>query len=454
MIDLSAPPYAIHRARLAIADFVRSGQARGRPLALFSVGSQALMLIPFTTEHAAFLAQLTRLRLHWAPWGGGEELRDLLHGLRTCVRQKQGIGISMQQKNPLARNDCAHARTELYTEQVLWHTNNVLSTLIALMRYLRSLPGPKTLVYLGPGFTFSPGRVATLAYESEVAPSRDLMLQLAPQQPHFRKLADAALHADVTLDGVDPRGLLNHRHSLGEGPRVKMFGPAGPMVAMEFWSEVNEGDHEGMVAAVAPTGGIAMVHSNNIAAEVAAAAGSDEGIYYASYVPADRRENGRFHKIKVVTNRQGVRIRTRMGYYAMRPKRLPVTFWAGKPGGREAAPVCMVVPNRDLHWSGGGKHRSDLLSVWTRSANPSGAIVSSGLWAPRVSPGAGGYVHMTLRPPLPAGGSVVVHLSEVATGRSAELDAPANEFRERRLAEGAVSPRGGSCGAGPGASGH
>lgn len=60
VIDLTASQYAIRQDRLAIAKFVRSGRARGRPLALFAVGEQGLMLIPFTADRGAFLNRLAR----------------------------------------------------------------------------------------------------------------------------------------------------------------------------------------------------------------------------------------------------------------------------------------------------------------------------------------------------------------------------------------------------------
>ncbi len=448
VIDLTASHYAIREARLAIAKFVRSGHARGRPLALFAVGEQGLMLIPFTADRGAFLNRVTRVTLRWSPWQEGEVLRELINGLRDCARASGATsGVTGALIFARSHNQCGRDLVHQYTNEVLWHTNDVLSSLIAVVRYLGSLPGPKTLVYLGPGFMFSPGTVATLAYESDLGPANDLLLELAPEKPHLWELADAALHADVTLDGVDPRGLITNINSLPGRVRVKLWGPMGPRVATEFWTEVNEGDHDGMAAAVAPTGGEAIFRSNDVAGELAAAAGSDEGVYYVSYVPADQRRDGRFHKIKVLA-RRGVRIRTRAGYYALRRKRLEAAFWAGEPGKQGAAPVCVRIPNRALHWQGGGRRRTDLLSVWSRIAAASGAIIGSDLWAPYVIPGKNGYVRLTLRPRLPAGGSIVVHVSEVATGRAAELDAPAGKF----LASPAAAEQEplGSCGSGPG----
>lgn len=450
VIDLTASHYAIRQARLAIAKFVRSGRARGRPLALFAVGEQGLMLIPFTADRGAFLNRLARVTLRGSPWQEGEVLRELLNGLRDCGRAAgASSGVTGALIFARSKNRCGRPLVRGYTNETLWHTNDVLSSLIAVVRYLGSLPGPKTLVYLGPGFTFSPGRVATLAYESDLGPANDLLLELAPERPHLWELADAALHADVTLDGVDPRGLITNIQSLPDRTRVKFFGPMGPRVATEFWTEVNEGDHDGMAAAVAPTGGEAIFRSNDVAGELAAAAGSDEGVYYVSYVPADQRRDGRFHKIKVLA-RRGVRIRTRAGYYALRPRLLAATFWAGEPGKRGAAPVCVRIPNRVLHWNGGGRRRTDLLSLWSRISTASGAIIGSDLWAPYVIPGKNGYVRLTLRPRLPAGGSIVVHVSEVASGRSAELDAPAGKFLANPAAAG-HDPTG-ACGSGPGGS--
>jgi VWFA-related protein len=451
VIDLTASHYAIRQARLAIAKFVRSGRARGRPLALFAVGEQGLMLIPFTADHRAFANRLMHVTLRWSPWQEGEVLRELINGLRDCARASGATsGVTGALIFARSHNQCGRDLAHQYTNEVLWHTNDVLSSLVAVVRYLGSLPGPKTLVYLGPGFMFSPGRVATLAYESDLGPANDLLLELAPEKPHLWELADAALHADVTLDGVDPRGLITNINSLPGRVRVKLWGPMGPRVATEFWTEVNEGDHDGMAAAVAPTGGEAIFRSNDVAGELAAAAGSDEGVYYVSYVPADQRRDGRFHKIKVLA-RRGVRIRTRAGYYALRRKRLAATFWAGEPGKQGAAPVCVRIPNRALHWQGGGRRRTDLLSVWSRIADASGAIIGSDLWAPYVIPGKNGYVRLTLRPRLPAGGSIVVHVSEVATGRAAELDAPAARFLNRSAVP--MAPAGGSCPPPPAAGG-
>ncbi|HZT74431.1 MAG TPA: VWA domain-containing protein [Terriglobales bacterium] len=428
VLDSSNSAAATKRAKAAIAAFVTRGEAAGRPLALFTIGREALIAEDFTTDPQQFLKALAALPVRPSSWNEDEPLRTLIMTLRACADAEGATsayngGALMP---PQRTSNCAGPNANAYANEVVWHANDVLGALRAVIEFMGSLPGEKTLIYLGPGFTFRPGQVAYLAYQAYFPNSPELQSRLVFDAPDVRGLASDALRANVTLYGVDPAGLATTRDTLDDGTAPPNTGGSGPRLAGEFQREVRDGDHDGMAAAVAPTGGEALYSSNDLTAELNEAAGGEAGVYYASYIPTDRRLDGKFHRIEARALRRGVRLTTRAGYYATAPQPLPakiVAFAVAAQGAGWVLPVGIVLRNGDLHWTGRGDRRRDQFSVAVQVADASGALLWNQLWAPIEPPGKKGYVEMAVRVPIAKRGlAVTLRVAEIATRRVAQRE--------------------------------
>lgn len=78
---------------------------------------------------------------------------------------------------------------------------------------------------------------------------------------------------------------------------------------------------DAMMELAEPTGGKAFFGNNDIGALLRAAIDDSRESYVVTYAPANYREDGSYHEVKMKTSRKGVQLRYRPGYYANPPAR-------------------------------------------------------------------------------------------------------------------------------------
>jgi len=129
-------------------------------------------------------------------------------------------------------------------------------------------------------------------------------------------LADAT-RANVSIYGVDPRGLGGLSE---EGIEVQAF-PDDPSLGINpgsLWNEARLGQDSLRVLA-AETGGFAVVSSNDFASAFQRIVDDNSSYYVLGYYPTNDRRDGRFRKIEVrVPGRPEAQVRARKGYVAAR----------------------------------------------------------------------------------------------------------------------------------------
>jgi hypothetical protein len=124
-----------------------------------------------------------------------------------------------------------------------------------------------------------------------------------------RSLSDA----NVAVYPVDARGLIGNPQTASRAmPAGSSKGP--PNTASPF---PNRGNFDTMNMIAESTGGRAFYNSNDIQGALRKAIDDSRDTYVLGYYPANTDWNGKFREIKIHTDKPGVHLRYRTGYYAL-----------------------------------------------------------------------------------------------------------------------------------------
>ncbi|HEY4086996.1 MAG TPA: VWA domain-containing protein [Bryobacteraceae bacterium] len=152
-----------------------------------------------------------------------------------------------------------------------------------LVAKISVLPGQRSILLLSPGI-YVPDRY----------------------RRQFKDILAAAIRAQVVINGVDPRGVIDSDGQTAE----KRVAPATPIVFDEqqggaFLDEITSG-----------SGGI-YYRENDPDAGIQRAESIPEYIYLLAFTPADLRFDGKRHNLKVtLKNDRGLTVQARNGYFA------------------------------------------------------------------------------------------------------------------------------------------
>ncbi len=196
-----------------------------------------------------------------------------------------------------------------------YFARNTLASLRSLAEYLAGIRGRrKAIVWFGEGIDYDIGNPFQAPAASEIR--RDMEEVIA-----------AATRANVSVYGVDPRGL---GAGLDEAVDIPSL-PDDPTLnlgAMSVQNEVRRAQ-DSLRTISSETGGFAIVNQNDLNAEFSRMVRENSGYYLLGYYPTDDRKDGRFRRVQVTVARPGVTVRARKGYVAAK----------GRPASRPVSPA-------------------------------------------------------------------------------------------------------------------
>jgi VWFA-related protein len=169
-----------------------------------------------------------------------------------------------------------------------------LGLIETVVKDMGSLPGARILILISPGFM-------TLTSEGLAMTSR---------------IIDAAAQSNVTISGLDARGLYT---TMGEGSEPGGGSAIAARSAGMFQSESKAADEAVMADLADATGGDYFHNSNDLEGGFQRLTTTPEYTYLLAFSADKVKQDGSFHELKVKVNRQGVKLRARRGYFA--PKR-------------------------------------------------------------------------------------------------------------------------------------
>ena len=162
-----------------------------------------------------------------------------------------------------------------------------------------------TQVVSGGGFDPSNGVTPPAAWSSSVMDAT-------------REAVNAAMRSNVSIFGIDPRGLTN----MGADDITVQEYPEDPSVGVSSASLRNELQlaQDSLRTLSDETGGFAVVGRNDLSAGFDRIVADNSSYYVLAYYPPTDKRDGKFHKIDVRVTKPGLTVRSRRGYLSPKGK--------------------------------------------------------------------------------------------------------------------------------------
>jgi VWFA-related protein len=253
-----------------------------RPVAIFVLERQLKLLHDFTTDGAALKSVIDK----YSP------------------PAKQNVTESFD-----SRRSAFTTKGDYHTDERSIETT--LNELNTLAKMLAGYPGRKNLIWLSESFPVNlfPDSVLQAAMSAadlngQTTPVRpdpnafDRMLQPGDAKNFagmIKKVADALMNAQVAVYPVDAGGV-------GRNDRIA--------------------SQQTMTDVASRTGGKAFLNTNNLAMSIGSGLDDSASYYTLSYYPDNKNWDGQFRPIEIKTGRADVKLRHRIGYYALDPEKL------------------------------------------------------------------------------------------------------------------------------------
>jgi VWFA-related protein len=169
-----------------------------------------------------------------------------------------------------------------------------LSSLREFVRRMSALPGQHTLVLVSPGFLI-------LTPESRAEESQ---------------IMDMAAQSNVTVSALDARGLYTTETDASERSK----GSAQTMELKSEYRRSSMSSNENVMAELADgTGGTYFHNSNDLEGGFKRLAAAPEYLYLLEFSLKGIKQNGSYHRLKVMVDQDGVKLQARHGYFAPKP---------------------------------------------------------------------------------------------------------------------------------------
>ena len=281
----------------------------GQPVAVYSLGRKLTLLQDFTSDPTALKKVALNLKAEASRLlkaaGGSPEPPLLPPGLVDS-------GLLPQQ---LVRN------LERFQEQDTANMTDMrvgltLDALEALARALAGYPGRKNLLWLSEAFPLDINPALALSGTIE---SRNY-------SPSIARVADKLIDAQVAVYPIDARGLAAPSFFETSNPGTDELGRSASLsggrlaATLSNDSAVLMAAHATMQDLAEKTGGRAFYNTNDLKNAIGTGIADGSTYYTLSYYPSNKDWDGRFRKIQLKVKRSGVKLRYRLGYFAIDPK--------------------------------------------------------------------------------------------------------------------------------------
>jgi VWFA-related protein len=190
-----------------------------------------------------------------------------------------------------------------------------LDALNAIASNLKSLPGRKNLIWVSEGFPFSiePGSTVNV-HESLTG----LNYKVA-----VASTANALFDSQIAIYPIDSRGNSSpgvfDSASTGHDALGRDESLTGLTSTLSEENNNLDVTHTSMQEVAERTGGKAFYNQNEIGKAIVDSMNDGATYYTLAYSPSNGNWNGKFRRISVKTARSGIKLRYRLGYFAMQP---------------------------------------------------------------------------------------------------------------------------------------
>ena len=294
-------------AKKQIAKFLSQIQPQDR-VALYSLSSKIYILHDFTQDASALLRALA----------GSANLFDFRLGGSEVKPADTG-----DQDLDLAIDAATIRATEYDTSNRVEQTAHAIK---AIADHLKGLPGRKNLIWVSSAFPIEildsggPTPQSTLTTSGKsgtfipTAPKPVPILELKFYTEQIEDAARSLNNANIAIYPVDARGLISNPQSFMSAGLQDDKRNQAPDTTSPFPDRAN---FDTMNTFADRTGGRAFYNSNDIQGAVRKAIDDSRVTYVLGYYPTNTNWDSKFREIKIRTDRPGVHLRYRLGYYAL-----------------------------------------------------------------------------------------------------------------------------------------
>ncbi len=206
----------------------------------------------------------------------------------TCANL---VGASPKMVESMVRSVAQQSLTN--GEHDVWVS---LRTVEEFVKKMGSLPGPRTLILISPGFfTMTPDALA----------EKSLVL-------------DSAARSNVTISAIDARGLyttgIDASERGGSSNQDLITGQHA-----QYHANAMNFDEDVMAELADGTGGTFFHNSNDLEGGFKSLTQAPEYVYLLQFEPKKVKSDGAYHPLKVKVDRRDLKLQARRGYFAPKP---------------------------------------------------------------------------------------------------------------------------------------
>ena len=320
--DINLTPMMSHRAKGAVAEFLKSGVREGDRVLLVATGGAAWWSTRMEAGRDQLLTLLKRLDGRYIPDTSPERMSDY-EAMRINVyrdpqvmervrRRFETYGITHGNTGGGALDSGTAGMedpmvTGRATEVYYQATSRNRITLEIMERVLQALGetrGRKSVILVSQGFIYD------------------------PNLDEFKRVVQASRRSNAAIYFLDTRGLGGMPLAM-----TAQFGPALDERDIGFAFTESIDASEGAESIAADSGGFTVRNTNDLNTGIKRIADESRMYYLIGYNPTNTARDGKFRKIQVKLasgpDKKGLRVRARKGYYAPSEGK---TAFTPKPG--------------------------------------------------------------------------------------------------------------------------
>ena len=293
-----------------------------QPIAVYALGTKLRLLQDFTSDPTALKKAVLAMDGHNSPvlenpTGGGGNTNPYPAGIL------EQMGAGMQQQVQQFEQDNNTMQDDLRVELTL-------ASLNALARTLAGYPGRKNLIWLTQSFPLS---MLANSIGDQASPSPRTQLNNRDYSTETARTASILTDAQVALYPVDVGALVGNQvyaslsNTDENGNYLGRTATGRSAGGMQAWDRelsrtgVQQTDaHSSMNELADRTGGKAFYNRNDVEDAIHKTVDDGSTYYTLGYHPQNKDWNGKFRKISVKVRASGIKLRYRVGYYAVDPQ--------------------------------------------------------------------------------------------------------------------------------------
>lgn len=266
------------------------------PTAIYVMGNRLRMVHDFTTDHAALKEAMEKTSIE----------SSLLSETPIDDLPAQGsaggvdTGAAAREMDQLRRR--VRIDSSLYALQTIAHA-------------LAGYEGRKNLIWVSAAFPLTINPNTEL--DDDAGSPFD---EMENNGQKTAKTAQILTDSQVSIYPVDPRGLATFSTFSAANPGPTSRNPNAFANSLMADSRKLTAAHDTMNLLAENTGGKAFYNRNDLDKAIFEGVTDGSTYYLLGYYPENKKWDGKFRKVQIKINREGVKLRYRLGYYAADPQ--------------------------------------------------------------------------------------------------------------------------------------